>query len=117
MANYITKTVGFFKEVGGKGLCGFLGWVVCLFCAMWCTVKNVEAPMVVDSIIIASTSLLGIDSVTGIWKRGENTHKVSAAKNKVKSEGGGPNPSPVDDMLFDERPRRFGEGETEDGAS
>jgi stage II sporulation protein D len=48
--------------------------------------------------------------------QGETVH-VTATKNKVKSEGGGPNPSPGDDMLFDERPRRFGEGETEDGAS
>jgi len=30
---------------------------------------EIQAPVMVDSVIIGSTALLGVDSITNIWKR------------------------------------------------
>lgn len=121
MANFIVKALTAGSGLSSKRLCGCLGWAVCLFCVMWCTIKNVEAPMVVDSVLIASTSLLGIDSVTGIWKRGENSHKVTASSGEAalkdeKDEKHRHPSRPSHHDEFEDRmgPHRYGEGTSDE---
>lgn len=54
-------------------MCGFLGWLVCLFICIWCTIYVIPAPEIVQLLFICSTSLLGIDSIVGIWyKKNKN---------------------------------------------
>ena len=57
------------SSVSSKRFCGFLGWILCLVICGWCTWKQREAPEVIEILFICSTSLLGIDSITGIWKK------------------------------------------------
>lgn len=45
-----------------------IGWLVSLAVLLMCTVWDRQAPEMVASIIYASTALLGLDSVTEIWK-------------------------------------------------
>ena len=55
-------------SISSKRLCGIIGWLVCLGIGIYCTINVIQAPMLTDSILIGSATLLGVDSVTGIWK-------------------------------------------------
>ena len=39
---------------------------------VYCTIMVIPAPEVVELLFICSTSLLGIDSITGIWHKNIN---------------------------------------------
>ena len=64
----VLKMIESHSGVSSKRVCGFIGWAVCLGVIIYCTVSNIEAPEIVNSVIYACLGLLGIDSVTGIWK-------------------------------------------------
>ena len=67
--DFVCKIFQSRSGVSSKRVCGFLGWLVCLFICVWCTIYVIAAPQIVEILFICSTSLLGIDSVTGIWKK------------------------------------------------
>ena len=67
--DFVSKIFQSRSGVSSKRVCGFLGWLVCLFICVWCTICVTAAPQIVEILFICSTSLLGIDSVTGIWKK------------------------------------------------
>lgn len=56
------------NSISSKRICGALGWLLCLVILGYCTFKQVQAPVMIDSIVIASTTLLGVDSIANIWK-------------------------------------------------
>ena len=60
-------------SISSKRVCGVIGWVVCLGIGIYCTVKVIQAPLLIDSILIGSAALLGVDSITGIWSN-KNTN-------------------------------------------
>lgn len=55
------------NSISSKRICGVLGWLLCLGVLGYCTYKEIQAPVMIDSIVIASTTLLGVDSITNIW--------------------------------------------------
>jgi hypothetical protein len=54
--------------ISSKRVCGVLGFLVIIFVVIYCTVNDIEAPSMIDDFIYAICLLLGIDSVTSIWK-------------------------------------------------
>lgn len=54
--------------ISSKRVAGFIGWLVALGISIACTVNNTQAPDIVAIIIFVSASLLGLDSVTAIWR-------------------------------------------------
>lgn len=69
MANFIASLLSGEKgSLSSKRLCGFIGWIGCVSVLIMCTVWNRQAPDMVATVIYASTALLGLDSVTEIWK-------------------------------------------------
>lgn len=61
----------FLANSGGlssKRICGVLGWLVCLGIAIYCTVAVVQAPLILETVLWCCMGLLGIDSITSIWK-------------------------------------------------
>lgn len=80
------KTV-FLADSGGlssKRICGVLGWIVCLGIAIYCTIAVIQAPLILETILWCCMGLLGIDSVTSIWKKLNKDDK--SAKNKRNNE-------------------------------
>lgn len=71
MKDVLLKIITAGSGISSKRVCGILGWLVCLISASYCTIQQIEAPQFLDSIIIASTALLGVDSITSIWKKKE----------------------------------------------
>ena len=49
--------------ISSKRICGVLGWLVCIGISIYCTIKVIQAPVVLNSIIIGSVALLGVDSI------------------------------------------------------
>lgn len=57
--------------VSSKRVCGVLGFIAILFIIIFCTLTNIQAPIILEVFIWAVCALLGIDSITGIWKKKE----------------------------------------------
>ena len=55
--------------LSSKRVCGFIGWLVCIFVCIYCTIFVISAPIIVETLFYCSVMLLGIDSVTRIWKK------------------------------------------------
>lgn len=65
---FILKTIQSHSGISSKRVCGIAGWLVCLCILVYCAIKQTQAPNAIDNIIYACMGLLGIDSITGIWK-------------------------------------------------
>lgn len=59
-------------DLSSKRVCGVAGFAVVLGIAIACTITGMQAPAIVADIIYASVALLGVDSITNIWKGPNN---------------------------------------------
>ena len=66
---FLLKMVSPDTGVSSKRVCGILGWITCLLICIYCTVSVIQAPSIIEIIVYASMILLGVDSVTAIWKK------------------------------------------------
>lgn len=55
--------------VSSKRICGFLGWILCLVILSIASFKQVEVPAFGDSVLIASVTLLGVETVTRVFEK------------------------------------------------
>ena len=76
------------KAISSKRVAGLIGWVICIFISLWCVFTGIEAPNIIDSLFWCTAGLLGLDSITGIWKKTpvEETKPVEEPK-KQKNNG------------------------------
>ena len=58
-------------SISSKRVMGVLGWFVCLFVCIWCTILATPAPEIINMLFICSASLLGIDSIMSPFKKKE----------------------------------------------
>lgn len=58
--------------ISSKRVCGFLGFIAVMFVLIYCTIHAVQAPIMIDTFMYIICMLLGIDSVTSIWKYPNN---------------------------------------------
>lgn len=65
---FIKLIVTSHSGISSKRVCGVLGFLVIMFVMIFCTVSGIQAPLIMEPFIWAVCMLLGIDSVTGIWK-------------------------------------------------
>lgn len=65
---FLKQMITSHSGISSKRICGVIGFVVVLFVLIYCTIYNIQAPIMIDTFIYAICLLLGIDSVTGIWK-------------------------------------------------
>lgn len=72
---FIKETVTSHSGISSKRVCGVIGWLVCLGVLIYCTVNVIQAPLMIDTFLVCCMTLLGIDSVTGIWKKFDKSNK------------------------------------------
>lgn len=60
------------SSVSSKRVAGFMGWIICLCVTIYGTIFSIPSPDIIEMLFICSTSLLGIDSITNIWKKNIN---------------------------------------------
>lgn len=65
----IIKIITAGSGISSKRIVGVLAWVVILVVGVCCSIYGIQAPEIFESIIIAATTLLGVDSITNIWKK------------------------------------------------
>ena len=71
-----TVFLGNHKKYSSKRIFGAIGFMTSICIAIACTIMNTQAPTIVVDIIYASVMLLGVESVTSIWKtRVQNIYK------------------------------------------
>ena len=57
----------FLAKSGGyssKRICGVIGWLVAMFCFIWCVIKGTSAPDFATELVAGCVALLGVDSVS-----------------------------------------------------
>lgn len=54
--------------VSSKRVCGVIGFIVIVFAIIFCTINVVQTPVILETFIWAVAVLLGVDSVTDIFK-------------------------------------------------
>ena len=69
MKEFLTKLVTAHTGVSSKRVCGILGWLIGLITLIYCTINQIEAPQMIDTLLYCCMGLLGIDSVTGIFRK------------------------------------------------
>lgn len=62
-SEYFQKIFMSRSGVSSKRIAGFLGWLVCLFIAVWCTLTVIQAPVIAEILFYCSSGLLGIDAI------------------------------------------------------
>lgn len=65
---YIRLMITSHSGISSKRVCGVLGFLVIMFVLIYCAICGIQAPIMIDTFIWAVALLLGVDSVTGIWK-------------------------------------------------
>lgn len=68
---FLMRMITSHSGVSSKRVCGVIGFIAVLFVLIYCTIYGIQAPTMIDTFIYAICLLLGIDSVTGIWKNFE----------------------------------------------
>lgn len=58
--------------ISSKRVCGVIGWIVAMIVLLYCTIHVIQAPLMIDTFLVCCMALLGIDSITGIWKKFDN---------------------------------------------
>ena len=71
LLNFLKQMITSHSGISSKRVCGVIGFVAVLFVLIYCTVQGIQAPVMIETFIYAIWLLLGIDSVTGIWKNFE----------------------------------------------
>lgn len=69
---FIKLMVTSHSGISSKRVCGVLGFLVIAFVIIFCAVSNTQAPIIMETFIWSVAVLLGVDSVTGIWKKFDN---------------------------------------------
>lgn len=57
----------FLAKSGGyssKRICGVIGWLVAMFCFIWCVINGTSAPDFATELVAGCVALLGVDSVS-----------------------------------------------------
>lgn len=65
---YIKLMITSHSGISSKRVCGIIGFLVISFVLIYCTICGLQAPIMIDTFIWAVAILLGVDSVTSIWK-------------------------------------------------
>lgn len=71
-SEYFQKIFMSRSGVSSKRIAGFLGWLVCLFIVIYCTILCIQAPVIAEVLFYCSSGLLGIDAIMSPFKNRRN---------------------------------------------
>nr|DAO60394.1 MAG TPA: hypothetical protein [Caudoviricetes sp.] len=67
--NFIKNLFNSQGDISSKRFCGFIGWMIVIGITIYCTTSKVQAPQLSYDLLYVSAALLGLDSVTNIFRR------------------------------------------------
>lgn len=65
--DFLKQIITSHSGISSKRVCGVIGFIVLINIIIYCTIKQIQAPEIMNTFIFAICLLLGIDSVTGIF--------------------------------------------------
>ena len=65
--NWFKLVVTSDSGISSKRVCGVLGFVVIAFVLIYCAIRELQAPNMIDTFIWAVCVLLGIDTLVSPW--------------------------------------------------
>lgn len=68
-SEYFQKIFMSRSGVSSKRIAGFLGWLVCLFVVLYCTILCIQAPLIAEVLFYCSSGLLGIDAIMSPFRK------------------------------------------------
>lgn len=68
MKDFFIKLITAHTGISSKRVCGVIGFITVVMQLLYCTVMQIQAPDITEIFIYAVCLLLGIDSVTSIFK-------------------------------------------------
>lgn len=68
MKDFFIKLITAHTGISSKRVCGIIGFITVVMQLLYCTVMQIQAPDITEIFIYAVCLLLGIDSVTSIFK-------------------------------------------------
>ena len=68
--------------ISSKRVCGVLGFLVIMFVIVFCTISNMQAPIILETFIWAVCMLLGIDSIMSPFYQKYKNGKIEQRNNK-----------------------------------
>lgn len=71
-SEYFQKIFMSRSGVSSKRIAGFLGWLVCLFVVIYCTILCIQAPVIAEVLFYCSSGLLGIDAIMSPFRNRRN---------------------------------------------
>ena len=79
---YIRLMITSHSGISSKRVCGCLGFLVIMFVVIFCTVSNLQAPLIMETFIWAVCMLLGIDSIMSPFYQKYKNGKIEQRNNK-----------------------------------
>ena len=68
MKDFCIKLITAHTGISSKRVCGVIGFITVVMQLLYCTAMQIQAPDITEIFIYAVCLLLGIDSVTSIFK-------------------------------------------------
>lgn len=69
IVNFLKQLVTAHTGISSKRVCGVVGFITVIGVLIYCTINVVQAPAMIEPFMYIICALLGIDSITGIWKK------------------------------------------------
>ena len=69
IVNFLKQLITAHTGISSKRVCGVVGFTVVIGVLIYCTINVVQAPTIIEPFMYVICALLGIDSITGIWKK------------------------------------------------
>lgn len=75
MIEFLKQLITSHSGISSKRVCGVLGFIVVIIVLLYCTINVIQAPVMIEPFMYIIGLLLGIDSVTGIFKKFDNDNR------------------------------------------
>ena len=69
MKEFIKNMLSADSAISCKRVSGILGWLSFIGIVIYCSITKSEAPNITELMAICSSALIGLDSITSIWKK------------------------------------------------
>ena len=76
MKQFLIKLITAHTGISSKRVCGVVGFITVIGILIYCTVNVIQAPTMIEPFMYIIGALLGIDSITGIWKKFDKESEV-----------------------------------------
>ena len=76
IVNFLKQLVTAHTGISSKRVCGVVGFITVIGVLIYCTINVVQAPTMIEPFMYVICALLGIDSITGIWKKFDKENEV-----------------------------------------